>query len=47
MDVSPYQHVPQMPVAGFSPGSALALLAVAVVLAAVGVSGFRRRDAGY
>ena len=47
MDVSPFQHVPQMPVAGFSLGSTLALLAVAAALLAVGFGGFRHRDAGY
>jgi ABC-2 type transport system permease protein len=47
MDVSPFRHVPQMPAAGFSPGSALALVAVAAGLIALGFAGFRRRDAGY
>jgi hypothetical protein len=36
-----------MPVAGFSLGSTLALLAVAAGFLALGVAGFRRRDAGY
>jgi putative exporter of polyketide antibiotics len=36
-----------MPAAGFSPGSALALVAVAAGLIALGFAGFRRRDAGY
>jgi ABC-2 type transport system permease protein len=47
IDVSPFQHVPQMPVEGFSLGSTAALLAVAAALLAVGFAGFRRRDAGY
>jgi ABC-2 type transport system permease protein len=47
MDLSPFQHVPQMPVAGFSFGVTLALLAVAAGLIAVGFAAFRRRDAGY
>lgn len=47
MDVSPFQHVPQMPVEGFSLGSTLALVAVAAALLAVGFAGLRRRDAGY
>ncbi len=47
MDVSPFQHVPQMPVEGFSLGSTLALVAVAAALLAAGFVGFRRRDAGY
>ena len=46
MDVSPFQHVPQVPVADASVGSALALLAVAAGLVAVGVGGLRRRDVG-
>ena len=46
MDVSPFQHVPQVPVADASVGSALALLAVAAGLVAVGVVGLRRRDVG-
>ena len=46
MDVSPFQHLPQVPVADASVGSALALLAVAAGLVAVGVVGLRRRDVG-
>jgi ABC-2 type transport system permease protein len=47
IDVSPFQHVPQMPVEGFSLGSTAALLAIAAALLAAGFAGFRRRDAGY
>jgi ABC-2 type transport system permease protein len=47
MDVSPFQHVPRMPVADFSPGPTVALLAVAAALIAAGFAGFRRRDVGY
>ena len=47
IDVSPFQHVPQMPVEGFSLGSTLALVAVAAALLAAGFAGLRRRDAGY
>lgn len=47
MDVSPFQHVPQMPVAGFSLAATLALVAVAAALLALGFAGFRRRDVGY
>ena len=47
MDVSPFQHVPRMPVEGFSLGSTAALVAVAAALLAVGLTGFRHRDAGY
>jgi len=45
--VSPFQHVPQVPIEGFSLGSTAALVAVAAALLAVGFAGFRRRDAGY
>ena len=47
IDVSPFQHVPRMPVAGFSLGATLALLAAAGALLGVGFVGFRRRDAGF
>ena len=47
IDVSPFQHVPQMPVEGFSTTSAVALVAVAAALLAAGFTGLRRRDAGY
>jgi ABC-2 type transport system permease protein len=47
MDVSPFQHVPRVPVDGFSLGSTLALLAVAAALLAAGFAGLRRRDVGY
>lgn len=47
MDVSPFQHVPRVPLDGFSLGSTLALLAVAAALLAAGFAGLRRRDAGY
>jgi ABC-2 type transport system permease protein len=47
IDVSPFQHVPQVPIEGISLGSTGALLAVAAALLAVGFAGFRHRDAGY
>jgi ABC-2 type transport system permease protein len=47
IDMSPFQHVPHVPIEGFSLGSTAALVAVAVALLAVGFAGFRRRDAGY
>jgi ABC-2 type transport system permease protein len=47
IDVSPFQHVPKVPIEGFSLGSTAALVAVAAALLAVGFAGFRRRDAGY
>lgn len=45
-DVSPFQHVPRMPVEGFSPVPAVVLTSVAAALLVVGFVGFRRRDAG-
>jgi ABC-2 type transport system permease protein len=47
MDLSPFQHVPQMPVEGFSLATTATLTAVAAALLALGFAGFRRRDAGY
>jgi ABC-2 type transport system permease protein len=43
-DISPLEHVPRLPVAEFSLVSEVVLLAVAAVLLAVGLGGFRRRD---
>jgi len=45
--LSPFQHVPAMPADDFALGPLVALTAVAVALSAVGLVGFRRRDAGY
>jgi ABC-2 type transport system permease protein len=47
VDASPFQHVPAMPSEGFALTPIVALTAVAAVLMAAGVAGFRRRDAGY
>jgi polyether ionophore transport system permease protein len=47
VDLSPFQHVPRMPVEGFAVTPILILTAVAAALVAAGVAGFRRRDAGY
>jgi polyether ionophore transport system permease protein len=44
--LSPFQHVPQMPVAGFSVLPTLAMLGIAAALVAVGMAGLRHRDAG-
>ena len=44
LDLSPFQHVPQLPAAEFSAAPLLALSAVAAALTAVGLAGFRRRD---
>jgi ABC-2 type transport system permease protein len=45
-DLSPFQHVPALPAAGFRTTPLLILLAIAAVLVAVGLVGFRRRDVG-
>jgi ABC-2 type transport system permease protein len=47
VDLSPFQHVPQMPAEGFALAPLLVLTAVAAALLALGFVGFRRRDAGY
>ncbi len=47
VDLSPFQHVPAMPADDFALGPLLALTAIAAALMAVGLAGFRRRDAGY
>jgi ABC-2 type transport system permease protein len=46
MDVSPFTHVPRLPGGTFSVLPLVLLAAVAGVLAAVGLAGFRRRDLG-
>lgn len=45
-DVSPFQHVPQLPAADLTIAPLLALTAVAAGLTAAGVAGLRRRDIG-
>ncbi|MBE7699076.1 ABC transporter permease [Oerskovia sp. Sa1BUA8] len=45
-DLSPFTHVPQVPLVPFSAGPVLALTAIAVVLVGVAAVGFRRRDVG-
>lgn len=45
-DVSPFQHVPQLPAADLTVGPLLVLTAAAVVLTAAGLVGLRRRDIG-
>jgi ABC-2 type transport system permease protein len=44
MDLSPYTHVPQVPVAAMDWTPMIVLTLVAAALMAVGVAGFRRRD---
>ncbi len=43
-DVSPFEHTPLLPAAGFDPVPLLLLTAVAVGVGALGLAGFRRRD---
>jgi ABC-2 type transport system permease protein len=44
MDLSPFQHVPQIPAQDFSVAPVLVLTAVAAALLAAGFAGIRRRD---
>lgn len=43
-DLSPFSHLPQLPAADLTWGAPIAVLAVAVVLGAVGLGALRRRD---
>lgn len=45
-DVSPFEHTPQVPVAGFDAVPLVVMTVVAAVLTAVGLAAFRRRDIG-
>ncbi|MCL3863084.1 ABC transporter permease [Actinotalea sp. K2] len=44
LDVSPFTHVPLVPAEAFTPGPVAALCAAAILLGALGVATFRRRD---
>ena len=46
IDLTPFTHVPRMPVEPFSWAPTLWLLLVAAALLAAGVVGYRRRDVG-
>ncbi|HET8680979.1 MAG TPA: ABC transporter permease [Micromonosporaceae bacterium] len=46
MDVSPYAHVPKIPGAELTVAPVVTLTAVAALLTAAGLAGFRRRDIG-
>jgi ABC-2 type transport system permease protein len=46
MNLSPFTHIPQMPVEPFSATPVVALSAVAAGMVAVGIAGFARRDVG-
>jgi polyether ionophore transport system permease protein len=47
MDLSPFQHVPRMPAAGFEILPTAVLIAAAAGLLTAGLAGLRRRDVGY
>jgi ABC-2 type transport system permease protein len=44
LDISPYQHIPRMPAAGFPATPLITLSLAAAALITVGLIGFRRRD---
>jgi ABC-2 type transport system permease protein len=44
LDLSPFEHVPQLPAADFALAPLLWLCAVAAALIAVGLVAFRRRN---
>jgi ABC-2 type transport system permease protein len=46
LNLSPFTHVPDLPLGEFSVLPLLWLTAVAAVLVVVGLAGFRRRDIG-
>jgi ABC-2 type transport system permease protein len=43
-DISPFTHLPQLPGGSTSAAPVITLVAIAVVLGAVGLAGLRRRD---
>ena len=46
-DVSPFEHVPELPAQGVEWPPLVVLTLIAAALATVGLAGLRRRDAGY
>ena len=46
MDLSPFAHVPKLPGGPFGATPLVALTAFALLLAAAGLAGLRRRDIG-
>lgn len=46
MDLSPFNHVPRVPSTDLETEPLIWLMAIAIVLVAVGLAGFRRRDVG-
>ncbi|HEY8527148.1 MAG TPA: hypothetical protein VIL48_19405 [Acidimicrobiales bacterium] len=47
IELSPFEHVPEIPAEDFTLAPVAALVAVAAALLALGYAGLRRRDAGY
>lgn len=45
-DLSPFEHVPELPAAGLTLGPLIGLTAVAAIFAGAGVAGLQRRDIG-
>jgi ABC-2 type transport system permease protein len=45
-NLSPLEHIPRMPVAGFSLAPIVALTGIAATLVGAGLAGFQRRDIG-
>ena len=43
-DLSPFEHAATMPVEGFAPTPAVVLAVLALIMGALGLAGFRRRD---